>query len=73
MQAKALEKRCSRSGCPSTRLLSRHDLADYCEFRFSNQMTRADIFFGPMGRTFSRNFHGADPGRRRPEWTFENI
>ena len=58
MQAKESKKNCSRGGWPSTRLISRRDQADYCEFHFSNQMTRANIFFGPMERSFSRDFHG---------------
>jgi hypothetical protein len=68
MEAKALKKKFSRSGCPSTHLFYRHDLGDCCEFHFSNRMTGADMFFGSTGRVFSRDFHCVDPGHKRPEW-----
>ncbi len=52
MEAKALKKKFSRSGCPSTHLLYRQDLADCCEFQFSNQTTGRICFSGQPGGSF---------------------
>jgi hypothetical protein len=68
MQAITSKKRFSRSGCPSTHFLFRRDLADYSEPQSSNRIARADMFCRSTGGSFARDFPGAGPGHRRPEW-----
>jgi hypothetical protein len=68
MKAITSKKRFSRSGCPSTHFLFRHDLADYSDPQSSNRMASIDMFCRSTGRSFARDFHCAGPGHRRPEW-----